>query len=220
MRDHLFSSDWVEKFKLKNNLLVAPIRKLSSPPTHAESLGGTSPLSQTPFDPSPSSVQSVTSPVLSEPHGVKSHKNLDHESTSVHNTFRPAPSSSLSAALLAAGLNVPAIASGNAPRSRSQTFPLSDVRVATSSSSEALTSDCVFSHIMDFSADEVPDPPSSLHEAVHTTTSPEEALRALKIVHDFFKQQPKGYLDFDESIYIGKFMEKLRKHPHSADSSG
>jgi hypothetical protein len=41
-------------------------------------------------------------------------------------------------------------------------------------------------------------------------TSPEEARQAMEIVLSFFEQQPNGYLDLQESITVGKLMEKLR----------
>ena len=43
-----------------------------------------------------------------------------------------------------------------------------------------------------------------------TTTSPEEALRALEVVNGFLEQQPSGFLDYSESMTMGKLMEKLR----------
>lgn len=41
-------------------------------------------------------------------------------------------------------------------------------------------------------------------------TSPEEARKAMEVVLSFFEQQPNGYLDMQESITVGKLMEKLR----------
>jgi hypothetical protein len=41
-------------------------------------------------------------------------------------------------------------------------------------------------------------------------TSPEEARKAMEVVLSFFEQQPNGYLDLQESITVGKLMEKLR----------
>lgn len=43
-----------------------------------------------------------------------------------------------------------------------------------------------------------------------TITSPEEARRALEVVLSFFQQQPNGFLDLQESVTIGKLMEKLK----------
>lgn len=42
------------------------------------------------------------------------------------------------------------------------------------------------------------------------STSPEDARRALEVVLSFFEQQPHGYLDLQESVTIGKLMEKLK----------
>lgn len=41
-------------------------------------------------------------------------------------------------------------------------------------------------------------------------TSPEEAQKAMEVVLSFFEQQPNGFLDMQESITVGKLMEKLR----------
>lgn len=43
-----------------------------------------------------------------------------------------------------------------------------------------------------------------------SVTSPEEARKAMEVVLSFFEQQPNGYLDLQESITVGKLMEKLR----------
>jgi hypothetical protein len=43
-----------------------------------------------------------------------------------------------------------------------------------------------------------------------SATSPEEARQAMEVVLSFFEQQPHGYLDLQESITVGKLMEKLR----------
>ena len=43
-------------------------------------------------------------------------------------------------------------------------------------------------------------------------TTPEEALRALEVAHSFFQQQPSGFLEYDESLTVGKLMERLRPH--------
>jgi hypothetical protein len=41
-------------------------------------------------------------------------------------------------------------------------------------------------------------------------TSPEEAQRAFQVVMSFVQQQPNGFLDFDETVHMGKLMEKLK----------
>jgi len=46
--------------------------------------------------------------------------------------------------------------------------------------------------------------------SVLTGTSPEEARKAMEVVLSFFEQQPNGFLDMQESITVGKLMEKLR----------
>jgi hypothetical protein len=46
-------------------------------------------------------------------------------------------------------------------------------------------------------------------------TTPDEARRALDVVLSFFEQQPNGFLDLNESVTIGKLMEKLKLHPRS-----
>ncbi|KAJ8610753.1 hypothetical protein MRB53_038395 [Persea americana] len=40
-------------------------------------------------------------------------------------------------------------------------------------------------------------------------TTPEEARRALQVVLSFFEQQPAGFLDLQESLTMGKLLEKL-----------
>ncbi|KAI7110745.1 hypothetical protein KC324_g20010 [Hortaea werneckii] len=49
-------------------------------------------------------------------------------------------------------------------------------------------------------------------------TTPEEALRALEVAHSFFQQQPSGFLEYDESLTMGKLMEKLRLHQSRSHS--
>lgn len=45
---------------------------------------------------------------------------------------------------------------------------------------------------------------------LYPATTPEEARRALEVVLGFFEQQPHGFLDLQESVTIGKLMEKLK----------
>lgn len=47
-------------------------------------------------------------------------------------------------------------------------------------------------------------------QGTQTFTSPEEARRAMEVVLSFFQQQPNGFLDLEESVTIGKLMEKLK----------
>ena len=56
--------------------------------------------------------------------------------------------------------------------------------------------------------------------SLRAATSPEEALHALEIVHCYFQQQPNGFLDFDESVAMGKLMQKLKLHSMGGSSSG
>ncbi|KAK3617299.1 hypothetical protein LTR22_026781 [Elasticomyces elasticus] len=44
-------------------------------------------------------------------------------------------------------------------------------------------------------------------------TSAEDALRAMQVVHGFIEQQPGGFLDYQESVTVGKLMEKLKLPP-------
>lgn len=54
--------------------------------------------------------------------------------------------------------------------------------------------------------DSTPATPASIQQA----TTPEEARKALQVVLTFFEQQPNGFLDFNESMTIGRLMEKLK----------
>lgn len=56
-------------------------------------------------------------------------------------------------------------------------------------------------------------PASNLTSA---TTSPEEARKAMEVVLSFFKQQPSGYLDLQESLTVGRLMEKLKLQTHAS----
>jgi hypothetical protein len=53
---------------------------------------------------------------------------------------------------------------------------------------------------------------SNTSTAAAVPTTPEEARRALEVVLTFLEQQPNGYLDLQESITVGKLMEKLKLH--------
>ena len=52
--------------------------------------------------------------------------------------------------------------------------------------------------------------PATAMSSLQTSTSPEEARRALEVVMAFIEQQPNGFLDFQESMHMGKLMEKLK----------
>lgn len=49
-------------------------------------------------------------------------------------------------------------------------------------------------------------------------TSPEDARKAMEIVLGYFEQQPNGFLDLQESITIGRLMEKLKLQTHHRSS--
>jgi hypothetical protein len=55
----------------------------------------------------------------------------------------------------------------------------------------------------------------STSSTTNAPTSPDEARRALEVVLNFLEQQPNGFLDFNESVTIGKLMEKLKLQPRS-----
>ena len=52
--------------------------------------------------------------------------------------------------------------------------------------------------------------PSTSTSSIPASTTPEEARQALEVVMSFIEQQPTGFLDFQESMHMGKLMEKLR----------
>ncbi|KAI7225490.1 hypothetical protein KC330_g9114 [Hortaea werneckii] len=56
--------------------------------------------------------------------------------------------------------------------------------------------------------------------SIPITTTPEEALRALEVAHSFFQQQPSGFLEYDESLTMGKLMERLTLHCQLRSISG
>ena len=57
--------------------------------------------------------------------------------------------------------------------------------------------------------------PATSTSSLHSSTSPDEARQALEVVMSFIEQQPTGFLDFQESMHIGKLMEKLRLQSRS-----
>ena len=54
--------------------------------------------------------------------------------------------------------------------------------------------------------------PPPLSSSANASPSPEEARRALEVLMSFIERQPAGFLDFQESMHIGKLMEKLKLH--------
>lgn len=294
------SASWIEKFKLKNNLMGARSRKGSLAPDDVESASAAASASQTPSGTSPISPAPAESMSPVDLHSAQSHESLKNESpdsyldfgsrqpihsqstTSLNSNFTDTAPSSFSPGPLsptspfftpdsatAPNPFVPAAtarpilaalaASGNSQRPRSQTFPLLDQYMFSGSSSEALTPKFATSHGLDspmeepadaaLSMDDVagsatvarnvptsdvsqpqtvspaetmgpPPLPASLAVRDHrrrsctpaaaASTSPEEARRALQVVLHFFEQQPNGFLDLQESVTLGKLMEKLR----------
>ncbi|CAK4032331.1 centromere binding b [Lecanosticta acicola] len=284
------SSSWIEKFKLKNNLMGARSRKTSLAPDDADGASAAASSSHTPGDASPISPSGIGSSSPLELHTQLSHESLKNESpdsyldfagrhepfhsqstTSLNSAFTDtAPSSSFSPGPLSptspfftpdsgtapspfvpgphptARPILPSSMSSNSPRPRSQTFPLLDQYMT--SSGEPATPKYNNGAALDSPMEESTDPLLSLDEAlqpedrpptvtpsetmrpppqpahvlqqdmkreasqVAAVTSPEEARRALQVVLSFFEQQPHGFLDLQESVTIGKLMEKLKLH--------
>ena len=50
---------------------------------------------------------------------------------------------------------------------------------------------------------------AQLQSATHAVPGPAEALRALEKVLGFIKQQGSGYLNTQESVTVGRLMERL-----------
>ncbi|KAK4541382.1 hypothetical protein LTR36_007983 [Oleoguttula mirabilis] len=303
----ILTSSWIERFKLKNNLLGARSRKSSLAPDDAENISAAASSSHTPSGTSPASPQGIGSPSPIDLHSAKSQESLKHESPdgyldfgSRHRPFHSQSATSLNSAFTDTAPSsfspgplsptspfftpdsgtapgpftplappttrpiLPAVSSSNAQRPRSQTFPLLENYMA-SGSSEAATPRYITSHGLDSPMEEAPDPLSNMDTAMHaaepihfsstvspaemmrppplpahvlaaelrrdltpatsasslrSATSPEEALRALEVVHGFFQQQPDGFLDFDESVTIGKLMEKVKLQSRSGSVSG
>ena len=291
------SSSWIEKFKLKHNLLDARSRKGSLAPDDADSISGAASALHTPNGTSPVSPLGIGSPSAEALRTVKSQESLKNESpdsvpdfassgigpfhsqsnTSLHSAFTdttpslysPNPLSPASPIFtpdsgIAPSLFVPPPTTRVAPpttasfspqqRSRSQTLPFLDQQYirAIPAGPEAATRryrNSAASMLEDSPMEEAPNPlvgqldgttspphtvssvetmrppplpahvllmagdSSTIHHTTTTTTtttSPEDARRALEVVLSFFEQQPHGSLDFQESVTIGKLMEKLR----------
>ncbi|EMD00578.1 hypothetical protein BAUCODRAFT_144230 [Baudoinia panamericana UAMH 10762] len=290
---HVVSSSWIEKFKLKNNLMGARSRKGSLAPDDADVLSATASSSHTPCGTSPVSPQGVGSPSPVDLHSTRSQESLRNDSpggyldfsgrhgpfhsqsaTSLNSAFTDTAPSSFSPGPLSPTSPFFTPDSGTAPspfiqqppltarpvlpattrnsnnqRPRSQTFPLMDQYA----SADAATPTYISATVLDSPMEEAPDPiasidgtvrsarheerpstttpaetmrppplpahvleirreltPSTSNSSLRATTSPEEALRALEVVHSFFEQQPNGFLDFQESVTMGKLMEKLK----------
>lgn len=291
------SASWIEKFKLKNNLMGARSRKGSLAPDDSETGSAAASNSHTPSGVSPTSPQALGSPSPIELHSAQSHESLKNESpdsyldfAGAHRPFHSTSGTSLSSAFTdtapssfspgplsptspfftpdsgtAPSPFVPQTArpllpatgsSSNFHRPRSQTFPLLDQYMSPPPSSEPLTPKYMGITVLDSPMEEAPHPISGLDgtlqdahltsdRRVHTVSpaetmrpppppmlptrnparemagpmapgndnpSPEEARRALEVVVNFFQQQPSNALDLQESMTIGKLMEKLKLH--------
>lgn len=292
----MLSSSWIEKFKLKHNLLGARSRKGSLAPDDTDNISAIASSSHTPSGTSPISPQGTneTSPV--ELHSAKSQESLKNESpdsyldfASRHGPFHSQSATSLNSAFtdtapssfspgplsptspfftpdsgtapspfvpsLTARPILPATAGNNSQRPRSQTFPLLDQYMGSGPPNEVLTPKYTTSATLDSPMEEPPDPLMNIEEAVRTTraeerphtvtpsetmrppprparvlaaelkrqdspatsssmihspTTPEEAHRALELVMCFFQQQPAGFIEFQDSVTIGRLLEKLK----------
>ncbi|KAF2214943.1 hypothetical protein CERZMDRAFT_95319 [Cercospora zeae-maydis SCOH1-5] len=301
------SSSWIEKFKLKNNLMGARSRKASLAPDDPDFGAAVSSSSHTPGDASPISPSGLGSPSPIDLQRVQSQDSLKNESpdgyidfgshrqgvfhsqstTSLNSAFTDTAPSSFSPGPLSPGTSpfftpdsgtapspfiptpnprpiaaVPPTSNSHRPRSR--TFPRID-QFSSSPGDAATPKYTTNGSTLDSPMEEPPDPLISLDEAVSphngstatihpssmlhdhnsmgppplpshiesssrrgstksaTATSPEEARQALQIVLAFFEQQPQGFLDFNESVTMGKLMEKLRlqsSHPSQAANGG
>ena len=90
----------------------------------------------------------------------------------------------------------------------------SDDRPQTVTPSETMRPPPLPAHIL---ASELRRDASSTSSAA-SSTSPEDAQRALEVVMNFIQQQPSGFLDFQESANIGTLMEKLKLRRSRASS--
>jgi hypothetical protein len=278
---HSLSASWIEKFKLKNNLMGARSRKSSLAPDDAEGISASS--SHSPTGTSPISPEGLASPEL---HSAQSQESLktgspdSYAAFSRHGPFHTQSTSSLHSVFTDTApssfspLNdspfftspnsgtapgewdppmtarrIPPVSSSNSHRPRSQTYPQVD---AFGSGADVLGTN---PEPLDSPMGESSDPLQSLDDAVRApaiderprtvtpaemmrpppiptrvlmsepkrdvtpststssmgaSTSPEEAQRALEIVMSFIEQQPTGFLDFQESMHMGKLMEKLK----------
>lgn len=94
-----------------------------------------------------------------------------------------------------------------------------DERVSTVSPSETMRPPPLPAHRQSSDSVKRESNPPTNNNNITTTTTPEEARRALEVVLSFFKQQPNGFLDFNESVTIGKLMEKLKLHNPSGSNA-
>lgn len=294
------STSWLEKFKLKHNLMGARSRKGSLAPEDADDASFTASNSHTPNNASPTSQQAFSSPPAEESHVTNNQGGMKLESPDGYTNFgKGTPFRSGSTASLMSGQYTEGVSNfspdplsptspfftpdsaspyitqtahqalpsnadaGMHPhRQRSQTFPLLDQYMCESSNglADPPTPKYVASTMLDSPMQSGPDPLPKLNSAVsgmhpdasraHTvlpsdmmrpppvpsnmaaprsmppgtpasnltsaTTSPEEARKAMEVVLSFFEQQPSGYLNLQESIFVGKLMEKLKLQTHES----
>lgn len=57
--------------------------------------------------------------------------------------------------------------------------------------------------------------PAMSTSSLQSGTSPEEAQQALEVVLNFIEQQGTGFLSFQESVHVGRLMEKLKLQSRS-----
>ncbi|KAK5727893.1 hypothetical protein LTS12_027397, partial [Elasticomyces elasticus] len=228
-RNQSWSSSGIEKFKQRNNLLGARSRKGSLAPEDAEFISGAAWTSRTQSLVGTSSVslQGIGSPFHSQ-----SATSLNSAFTdNTHSTFSSEPLSSTSPSYtpdpgtvpgpsppLTARPILPAPMSSNAHRPRSQTFPQMDHCMGETSSTETSTTQSQIAGVLDFPMEEALETIplkreiafSPYNSSLRGITSAEDALRGLQVVHEFIEQQPEGFLDYSESVTVGKLMEKLK----------
>lgn len=286
--DHsAMSSTWIEKFKLKNNLMGARSRKGSLAPNDSETESAAASSAHTPGETSPISPDDLRSPSPIDLRSAQSQDSLKTESpegfvdsSNRHAPFHSQSTNSLSSAFADAAPSsfspgplsptspfftpdsgtapspfipnppqtarpiLPATPGANSHRPRSQTFPLP----ADYMNTDLPTPKYQNIAVLDSPMEEAPDALASLDTSIHEQqtadennrpntitpsdmmrpppipirhskveaqnsgahTSPEEARRAMEVVLSFFSQQPNGFLDLQESVTIGRLMEKLK----------
>lgn len=288
------TSSWIEKFKLKNNLMGARSRKGSLAPDDAEAISSAVSSSQTPADASPDSPDNLGLPSPEELRSAPSTESLKTQSpetyfdfNSRHGPFHSVSMSSLNSAFTDAAPStfspgplsptspfftpdsgtapspfVPPLAtrpimatlsSTYAPRPRSQTFPLLDQYMSESVPPDLPTPKYFTEAVLDSPMAKLANPLGNIDELVQankpseqlSTVSPSETMRppplplhvleskreitpavsitssqstsstgdvqrALEVVMSFIQQQPRDFLDFNESAHIIRLMEKLK----------
>ncbi|KAK4552464.1 hypothetical protein LTR86_010307 [Recurvomyces mirabilis] len=83
----IMSASWLEKFKLKNNLMGARSRKSSLAPDDAEGISNAASSAHTPSGTSPISPQGIASPASIELHSAESRESLKNESPDDYTEF-------------------------------------------------------------------------------------------------------------------------------------